>query len=837
MEETRTDQGGPINPAAQHINIEDEMKSSYLDYAMSVIIGRALPDVRDGLKPVHRRILYAMYREGLLSSKKHSKCAGVVGEVLKKFHPHGDAAVYDTLVRMAQPWNMRYTLIDGQGNFGSVDGDPAAAYRYTECRLTKIAEEALADIDEETVDFTPNFDGQTEEPVVLPSKFPNLLVNGSSGIAVGMATNIPPHNMREVIDGACTLIDNPEVDIDELMKIIPGPDFPTAGYICGREGIASAYRTGRGLIKMRARASIEESKKGDKRAIIVTEIPYQVNKAKLIERIADLVKDKKIEGISDIRDESDREGMRIAIDLKRDAVPEVVLNQLFKHTPMQESFGVIMLAIVGGQPKVLNLKEMLEHFVAHRREVVTRRCRFRLRKAEEQAHILEGLKIAIDNIDEVISIIRGSPSTEVARQRLMERFELSHIQAQAILEMRLQKLTGLEREKIVMELSELYKEIERLTSLLGEERLLMALVAEELREVQKKFGDERRTEIVADAAEIDVEDLIVDEDMVVTVSHAGYIKRNALSLYRRQRRGGKGRTGMATKEEDFVEDLFIASTHSYILIFTDRGRIYWLKVHEVPEAGPAAKGKAIVNLIQFQEGEKMAAIVPVREFEENKYVFMCTRKGTVKKTSLTDFSHPRAGGIAAINIDDDDTLLTARVTNGSQEIVLATSDGMAVRFKETDVRPMGRYAAGVRGALLEKGDRIIGMEVCDPGSAILSVSENGYGKRTQLEEYRLIRRGGKGVITIKTNDRNGKVISILLVTDLHDIMLITDGGTLIRCGAEDIRLAGRNTMGVRLIALREGEKVVSAAKLAEKDEENGNGESPPPADEPAGDQS
>jgi DNA gyrase subunit A len=812
------------------VNIEDEMKASYLDYAMSVIIGRALPDVRDGLKPVHRRILYAMFREGILSNRKYTKCAGVVGEVLKKFHPHGDAAVYDTLVRMAQPWNMRYPLIDGQGNFGSVDGDPPAAYRYTECRLTKVAEETLCDIDEETVDFVPNFDGSTEEPIVLPTRIPNLLVNGSAGIAVGMATNIPPHNLREVIDGACALIADPETPIEELMKLIPGPDFPSAGFICGRDGIESAYRTGRGLIRMRARAHIEEAKKSDRQSIIVTEIPYQVNKAKLIEKIAELVKEKKVDGIAEIRDESDREGMRVVVDLKRDATAEVVLNQLYKHTEMQQSFGVIMLAIVAGQPKVLNLKEMLSHFVAHRREVVTRRCRFRLKKAEEHAHILEGLKIALDNIDEVITVIRGSQSGEAARGRLIERFGLSEVQANAILDMRLQKLTGLERDKLVIEYKEVLMEIERLKALLAEEKLLMVLVGDELREIRERFGDERRTEITADVGELRVEDLIAEEDMVVTVSHAGYIKRNAISLYRRQRRGGRGRTGMATKEEDFVEDLFIASTHSYILIFTDRGRCYWLKVHEVPEAGPAARGKAIVNLVQFQEGEKLAAVVPVKEFEEGRFIVMCTRLGTVKKTALSEFSHPMSRGIIAINVDDNDALLSAKVTNGSQEVLLATRDGMAIRFKETDVRPMGRYAAGVRGADLEEGDQIIGMEVCDPGASILTITENGFGKRTQLEEYRLIRRGGKGVITIKTTERNGKAVAILLVTEAHDIMLITDRGMLIRSSAEDIRMAGRNTQGVRLIAVDEGEKVVGAAKIAEREEgENGGADSQPPA--------
>ena len=818
----------------EYVNIEDEMRSSFLDYAMSVIISRALPDVRDGLKPVHRRVLYAMYREGILSNRKHSKCAGVVGEVLKKYHPHGDQSVYDTLVRMAQPWNLRYTLIDGQGNFGSVDGDPAAAYRYTECRLTKIAEETLADIDEETVDFIPNFDGTTEEPTVLPTKVPNLLVNGSAGIAVGMATNIPPHNLREVIEGACAYIDNPEITLDELIKIIPGPDFPTAGFICGREGIESAYRTGRGLIKMRARAHIEESKKADRSSIVVTEIPYQVNKSKLIEKIADLVKEKKVEGIADIRDESDREGMRIVVDLKRDAITDVVLNQLYKHTELQDTFGVIMLAIVAGQPKVLNLKEMIAHFVAHRREVVTRRCRFRLRKAEEQAHILEGLTIALDHIDEVIAAIRASASTEVAREKLVATFKLTVIQANAILDMRLQKLTGLERDKIVAEYRELIKEIEHLNAILAEDRLLMAVIVEELRAVQEKFGDERRTQFIVDTGDLRIEDLIAEEDMVVTLSHAGYIKRNAISLYRRQRRGGRGRTGMATKEEDFVEDLFIASTHSYILIFTDRGRCYWLKVHEVPEAGPAARGKAIINLVQFQEGEKLASVVPVKEFEDGKFVVMCTRGGTIKKTALTGFKHPMSRGIIAINVDGSDALLTTKITNGTQELLLATREGMAIRFKETDVRPMGRYAAGVRGADLQEGDQIIGMEACDPGSSILTITEYGYGKRTQLDDYRLIRRGGKGVITIKTSERNGRVVSILLVTEAHDIMLITDRGMLIRCGAEGIRMAGRNTQGVRLITMEEGEKVVGAAKIAEKDETGENGtDSSPPAPPPA----
>jgi len=808
----------PASAEILPINIEDEMKGAYLDYAMSVIIGRALPDVRDGLKPVHRRILYAMFREGLLSNKRYSKCAGVVGEVLKKYHPHGDSAVYDSLVRMAQPWNMRAPLIDGQGNFGSIDGDSAAAYRYTEARLTKLAEELLADIDKETVDFGPNFDTSTVEPLVLPSRVPNLLVNGSDGIAVGMATKIPPHNLGEICTATIALINNPDITTKELLKIVPGPDFPTGAYIYGREGIKDAYEKGRGSVIMRAKAAIEKIAKGDREAIVITEIPFQVNKAKLIERIADLVRDGKLEGISDLRDESDRDGMRVVVELKKGTIAGVVLNQLYKHTPMQSSFGVILLAIVNGQPRILTLKECLRHFVDHRKDVVTRRTVYDLRKAEERAHILEGLKIALDNLDEVIALIRKSKAPEEAKEGLMKKFKLTAIQAQAILDMRLQRLTGLERDKIIQEYKDVMALIKELKSILADEKKVYKIISDELAEIKKLHADERRTEIQATSAEISIEDLIQEEDMVVTISHTGYIKRNPISLYRAQRRGGRGKTGMTTREEDFVEDLFIASTHSYVLVFTSKGRVYWLKVYDIPQAGRTAKGKAIVNVVNMAGDEHVAAVLPVKEFAEGKNIIMITKKGTVKKTELMAYSNPRAGGIIAMGLDEGDALIEARVTEGAQDIFIGTKNGLTIRFHEDEARAMGRTAVGVRGIRLEDGDEVVGMEVINPGAAILTVAQRGYGKRTPTEEYRVQGRGGVGVITMKVTDKTGPVVSIKQVTDTDEIMVISDGGKIIRMKVKDISVIGRNTQGVRLITLDEDEKVTAVAKLAESED-------------------
>lgn len=803
------------------VKIENEVRQAYLDYAMSVIIGRALPDVRDGLKPVHRRILYAMYREGLTSDKKYSKCAGVVGEVLKKYHPHGDAAVYDSLVRMAQEWNMRYTLVDGQGNFGSIDGDPAAAYRYTESRLTKIAEELLANIDEETVDFLPNYDGSTEEPVVLPSGFPNLLVNGSNGIAVGMATNIPPHNLTEAINACISYIDNPHITISEIMDIMPGPDFPTGAFILGREGIYQAYTTGRGIVKTRAKVRIEEERHGHY-AIIVEEIPYQVNKAKLIEKIAELVRDKRIEGISDIRDESDREGLRIYIELKRDVSADVVLNQLYKMTQLQDSFGVNLIAIVNGQPRTLNIKEVIEYFVAHRRDVIYRRTQFRLKKAEARAHILEGLKIAVDNIDEVITIIRSSKSTEIARDNLIRRFELSEIQANAILDMRLARLTALEREQLIKEYENILLTIEELRSILSDDRLLMSIIKDELVAIRDRYGDDRRTLIVDDDGDFTIEDLIADEEMVVTVSHAGYVKRSPLSIYRRQKRGGRGRTSMVTKEEDFVEYLFVASSHTYLLIFTDRGILHWLKVHEIPEANTQAKGRPIINLIKIEQGEKVAAILPVKTFESDKFVIMATKKGIAKKVNLSAFSNPRSSGIIAMDISDDDRLIGARLSDGSKEVLMSTKLGLAIRFKETELRPMGRQAQGVRGIDLNENDEVVGLEVCNSQTYILTITENGFGKRTQLDEYRLVHRGGKGVITSKIGEKAGNVVATIEVGERDEVMIITENGILIRTSVEGIRCIGRNTIGVKIISLDEGDKVAGVTRISEE-QVSGNG--------------
>jgi DNA gyrase subunit A len=815
------------------VNIEDQMRESYMDYAMSVIIGRALPDARDGLKPVHRRILYAMFSEGLLHNRRYSKCAGVVGEVLKRYHPHGDSAVYDALVRLAQPWNLRYPLIDGQGNFGSVDGDPAAAYRYTESRLTELAEELLADIDRDTVDFVPNFDESTTEPLVLPSKIPNLLVNGSAGIAVGMATNIPPHNLREVCDALLALIDHPELTVDELMRYVPGPDFPTAGFICGQAPIRDAYREGRGILMVRARAAIETDEKSGRSSIIVTEIPFQVNKSRLVERIAELVNERKLDGISDLRDESDREGMRIVIELKRDAVAEVLLNQLYKHTPMQESFGVNMLAIVEGRPKLLSLKDALLVFLRHRREVTVRRTVYDLRKAEDRLHILAGLKIAIENLDQAIAIIRGAPDPATARDGLMGTFGLSQPQAQAILDMRLQRLTGLERDKIVAEYTETEKLIQRYREILADEREVSKIIADELRAMREKYGDDRRTQIVDEAAAISIEDLIVEEDMVVTISHEGYIKRNPVALYRAQRRGGRGKIGATTRDEDFVEHLFVASTHAYILIFTTTGKVYWLKVHEVPQAGRAARGRSITNLLSLKPEEKLSAFLAVREFQPDRYLVFSTRRGLVKKTDLMAYTSPRPSGIIAIALEDNDEVIGVKLTDGSHQVILSTRDGQAIRFNEEEARPMGRDTYGVWGMKLDEGDEVVALDLVEQGAALLAVSENGFGKRTEMDEYRLTRRGGKGIITMKTTDKTGRVIGVRMVTDDDQIMLVTSGGKVIRLRVNEIRVIGRNTQGVRLIELEEGERVASVARLAEREDEiEPKDETPPPATPP-----
>jgi DNA gyrase subunit A len=808
------------------VNIEDEMKRSYMDYAMSVIIGRALPDARDGLKPAHRRVLYGMRTMGLASNRAYRKCAKIVGEVMGNYHPHGDASIYDTLVRLAQEFNMRYPLVDGQGNFGSIDGDPPAAMRYTEARPEPLAEAMMTDLDKETVDFVPNYDETTEEPTVLPTTFPNLLVSGSAGIAVGMATNIPPHNMREVIDGVLAAIElrkQPKVErMKAVLRAVPGPDFPTGGFIVGRAGIFHAYTEGRGSITMRARVTTEESKRGDKTSLVITEIPYQVNKKRLIENIAELHREKTIEGISDLRDESDRDGMRIVIELKRGEVPEVVINNLYKHTQLQTTFGVIMLAIAGGRPKVMPLLEIIEHFVEFRRDVVRRRTEFELRKAEARAHILEGLRIALDHLDEVIKLIRGSKSPAEAREGLQTQFKLSLVQAQAILDMQLQRLTGLERQKILDELVELTKTIERLRAILSSEELLIQLVITELKMVRDKFGDDRRTEIIEDSGELRIEDLIADEDMAITVTNTGYIKRTAISTYRAQRRGGKGRIGMRTREEDYVSHLFVASTHAYIMIFTDRGRAYWLKVHEIPDVGPGGKGKAIVNLVQFENDEKMAAVLAIREFPEQddqQYVVMGTRKGTVKKTDLTAFSNPRPSGIIAMGIEEGDAVIAVELSDGKEQIFIGTHDGMAIRFEETDVRSMGRTAYGVRGITLREGDEVVAMEVVREGGTILTVAQNGYGKRTGLEEYRLQSRGGVGIINIQTSDRNGKVVGIAYVHDDDELLIISQQGMILRMKAGDIRTIGRATQGVRLIEMEEGDNVVSVAKLAEKEDE------------------
>jgi DNA gyrase subunit A len=842
------------------VNIEDELKRSYMDYAMSVIIGRALPDVRDGLKPAHRRVLYAMRQMGLASNRAYRKCAKIVGEVIGNYHPHGDQPAYDTLVRLAQDFNMRYPLVDGQGNFGSMDGDAAAAYRYTEARLDPLAEALMADLDKETVDFVPNFDETTEEPTVLPAPFPNLLVNGSTGIAVGMATNIPPHNLREVIDAVIAVIDlTMEAEAEErpkaelrlekqrrILQTLPGPDFPGGALIVGRAGIHQAYTTGRGSITLRAKTEIEPIPKSDRFQIVATEIPYQINKAQLQEKIADLVRDKVIEGISDIRDESDRDGVRVVIELKRGEVPDVVLNNLFKHTQLQTTFGVIMLAIVGGRPRVLPLVDLLDHFVDFRRDVVRRRIEFELRKAEARAHILDGLKIALDHLDAVIQLIRSASNPAEARDGLMREFGLTQIQAQAILDMQLQRLTGLERQKIVDELTALLKEIERLRTILGSRTLLTEIIVTELRQIRDKFGDERRSQLIDDPGEIRIEDLIAEEDMAITVSNTGYIKRTSLKEYRQQRRGGKGRRGMDLREEDFVSHLFVASTHAYIMIFSDRGRAYWLKVYEIPDVGPANRGKAIVNLVPMEAAEKIAALLSVREFpaeEDSRFIVMGTRKGVVKKTDLRAFANPRAGGIIAMGVEDDDAVIAVQETDGNSEVLIGSRNGQAIRFPEADVRSMGRTAYGVRGIALREGDEVVAMEVVKPGRTVLTVTSKGYGKRTDLDEYRLQSRGGYGIINIQTSDRNGPVVGIAYVSEEHELMLITQQGQTLRMHAGDVRVIGRATQGVRLIGVAEGDSVVSVVRLEDQnggddtgvDDTSEDAMVPPSADEPPSD--
>jgi len=801
------------------IQIEEEMRRSYLDYAMSVIIGRALPDARDGLKPVHRRILFAMQDLGSTYDKPFKKSARVVGDVIGKYHPHGDSAVYDSMVRMAQPWSMRHLLVDGQGNFGSVDGDSPAAMRYTEARMSRLSAELLADIDKNTVDFAPNYDESLQEPKVLPARFPNLLVNGSQGIAVGMATNIPPHNLRETIDATIAMIEQPRIDDEELMKIMPGPDFPTGGFIYGRKGMRDAFLTGRGSVTMRAKAMVEIHPRTKRESLIISELPYQVNKATLIENIAGLVRDKKMEGISDLRDESDRDGLRIAIELKRNEIPEVVLNNLYKHTQLQCNFSCNMLALVDGRPRLCGVREFLDYFIDHRRQVVTRRCLFELDKAEARAHILEGLLIALDRIDEVIKLIRASQTAEEAREGLMSTFGLSELQARAILDMRLQRLTGLERDKIKAEYDDVQATITHLKAILADEKLLMKVIVGELEAVRDQYADPRRSEIMDETAELSVEDLITEEDMVVTISNEGYIKRNAVSLYRAQRRGGKGKTAMGTKDEDFVTQLMTASTHDFLLFFSDRGRVFRKKVYEVPQAGRAARGKALVNLLPVEKDEKISATLAVREFDGEHYIVMVTKKGLVKKTSLADYGNIRANGIIAIRLDDDDDLIAVRVTNGDQEIMLASSGGKAIRFAETDVRPMGRATRGVTGMRMPKGTTVIAMALVVERATLLAVSENGYGKRTAVEEYAIQKRGGQGVFTLKTGGRNGAMIAALQVTDEDQVMMMTDSGRLVRIRLNGVSVIGRNTQGVKLIDCSSDEKVIGAVRVAERQSE------------------
>ncbi|MDL1983236.1 MAG: DNA gyrase subunit A [Deltaproteobacteria bacterium] len=800
------------------ISIESEMKKSYLDYAMSVIIGRALPDVRDGLKPVHRRSLFAMRELKNDWNKPYKKSARIVGDVIGKYHPHGDTAVYDTIVRMAQNFSLRYPLIDGQGNFGSIDGDPPAAMRYTEIRMMRLAHQMLEDLEKETVDFAANYDESLTEPSVLPSKFPNLLVNGSSGIAVGMTTNIPPHNLNEITEAIKAIIDNPDLTIQEIMKFVPGPDLPTAGIIYGTNGIYDAYNTGRGIIRMRGRAAVEKNKSTQKESIIITELPYQVNKAKLIENTAHLIKNKQIEGIKFVRDESDRQGMRIVLGLKKDSIAEVVINQLYKHTRLETSFGIIFLAVVNNRPELLSFKEILEHFILHRKEIIIRRTRFDLKKAEDRAHILEGLKIALENLDDVISLIKESKSPAEAKIRLVEKFELTEIQAQAILDMRLQKLTGLEQEKILEEYKNILKDISRFKEILSSERIVESIIKNELTQIQNDFGDQRRTEIVESTKEITIEDMIVEEDMVVTISNSGYIKRTPITVYQSQHRGGKGKTAMAIKEEDFVKHLFVASTHHTFLFFTNMGKVYWCKVYEIPQHGRVSRGKAIVNLLNFEKDEKLATVLAVKSFEPGSHVFMATKNGLVKKTDIMAYSHPRTGGIIALNLAPGDELIGTRMTDGTMNIFLCSANGKSIRFHESDARPIGRVARGVRGMRLAAGDYIVGMEVLSHGQTLFSVTENGYGKRTSIDEYPVQKRGGMGVITIKTSERNGQVVSIMLVEEVDDLMLMTNTGKIIRMHIKGISVISRNTQGVKLINMDKGEKVVGAVGIIEKEE-------------------
>ena len=800
-------------------DIEDEMRSSYLDYSMSVIVGRALPSARDGLKPVHRRILYAMFREGLLHNRRYSKCAGVVGEVLKKYHPHGDSAVYDALVRMAQPWNLRYTLIDGQGNFGNIDGDSAAAYRYTECRLQRVAEDLLSDIDKETVDFVPNFDGTTPEPTVLPTRVPNLLVNGSSGIAVGMATNIPPHNLGEVIDGTVALIDEPELTSEELMEHIPGPDFPTGGVIYGKAGPYEAATTGRGRIRVRGVAEVEQDANGDDKAIVITEIPYQVNKGRLLEAMSKLVRDKKIEGIRDIRDESDRDGMRIYIELKRDAIGQIVLNHLYKQTALQSTFGAINLALVHGRPQVLELREILREFIAHRKEVVLRRTRFELNQAEAREHIVAGYLKALDVIDQIIAIIRGSANTEIARAELMAQFEFTHVQAQAILDMRLARLTGLEREKLEAEHAELLVRIEDLGEILGSEVRVRDLIKGELLQIRERYADPRRTTIVESSADLSIEDLVADEDVVVTFSHLGYVKRTPLREYRAQRRGGVGRKGMNTRDEDFVKDVFVAMTHDKLMMFTTYGRVYLLPVYHVPEGGPAARGRPMVNLIDLDEGETVATVVTMREFDDRSLVIV-TELGRIKRTKLSDYKNIRATGIIACSLRDDDRVLAVRLLEDPDgSVLISTALGKSIHFKAAQAREMGRTASGVRGVSLIEGDRCVGFSIIEPDKPLLTITERGYGKRTEISEYRMQNRGGIGLIDIQTDDRNGNVVGAVQVNDGDQLMIVTDTGKIIRTRVDEVRVIGRNTKGVRMIRLDEDEKVIAFSRIDESNVE------------------